>query len=53
MNSNFDLNLPFIPNEKVFLFDLNQTPTNEEIVVLNDEDGDLALVLHFVLSYKD
>ena len=40
MNSNFYLNLPFTNNESEFLFDLNQTPTDEEIVVLNNEGDD-------------
>lgn len=42
MNSNFDLNLPFIDEETGFLFDQNQTPTNVEI--LNTEDDDVAIV---------
>ena len=40
MDSNFDLNLSYIANENEFLFDLNQTPTNEEVDALNNEDDD-------------
>ncbi|XP_013658179.1 uncharacterized protein LOC106362896 [Brassica napus] len=38
MDSNFDLNLPYIANENEFLFDLNQTPTVEEIDTLDNEE---------------
>ena len=40
MDSNFDLNLSYIANENEFLFDLNQTPTNEEVDALNNDDDD-------------
>ena len=52
MDSNFYLNLPYIANENEFLFDLNQTPTDEEVDTLDneeeeeedDDDDDDALV---------
>lgn len=44
MSSNFDLNLPFIVNESEFLFDLNQTPIDEDVDVFHNEDDDVAMV---------
>lgn len=49
MNYNFDLNLPVTSNESEFLFDLNQTPTDEEIVVFNNED-DVANAIDEIVS---
>ena len=44
MSSNFDLNLSFIVNESEFLFDLNQTPIDEDVHVFHNEDDDVAMV---------
>ncbi|KAF2593596.1 hypothetical protein F2Q70_00044858 [Brassica cretica] len=41
MDSNFDLNLPYIANENEFLFDLNQTPIDEEVDLDNEEEEDV------------
>ena len=38
MDSNFYLNLPYIANENEFLFDLNQTPTDEEVDLDNEKE---------------
>ena len=43
MDSNFDLNLPYIANENEFFY-LNQTPTDEEVDTLDNEEVDDALV---------
>ncbi|XP_010462700.1 PREDICTED: uncharacterized protein LOC104743302 [Camelina sativa] len=48
MNSTLDLNLPCIASENEFLFDLNQTPINEEFS--NTEGDDIAIVNNPIAS---
>ncbi|KAJ0265244.1 hypothetical protein HA466_0015680 [Hirschfeldia incana] len=53
MESNFDLNLPYIDHENEFLFDLNQTPTDEEVETLdlhNEEEDDGLVNSHVYAS---